>query len=131
MCLAIACGNPLASSSKIAPNMSPKIANSTISSSARKYFFELGGIARLQSTVITKDLLSDLDSDVQFSGRMAGLSLYMSRLLRPIWQKRLFKEVGSKFVSAIKSSTFTSVQRHLDALNEFLELYFNTKYLLI
>ena len=103
--------------------MSPKIANSTISSSARKHFFELGGQAQmLQSSTLPKEQLIDTHYDVEFSGRMIGLCLYMSRILRPIWQKKLFKQHGSEFVSAVKSSTLTFVQRHLEALNEFLEM---------
>ncbi|KAG0042079.1 hypothetical protein BGZ83_000923 [Gryganskiella cystojenkinii] len=59
----------------------------------------------------------------QLTYRHSGLSLYIARLLRPIWKRRVIKTVDinrGQFDSEISDVVLTSVQKDLIALRAFL-----------
>ncbi|KZP00865.1 nucleoporin-domain-containing protein [Calocera viscosa TUFC12733] len=62
------------------------------------------------------------DGTMLFSGKYQGLSIYVGRLLRPIWKEKVATVVGGKtFQTNVTMSTLSQVQTELTNLNLFLE----------
>jgi nuclear pore complex protein Nup155 len=103
---------------------------------ARGMFHHAGGAPRIEfngSTSFTGNgsntpstpqlLLSPEDGTVTLSGCFEGISLYLTRLLRPIWHQPLFATGGSPFFnnSKMPREQLEQLQRQLLALKSFIE----------
>ncbi|KAG8827238.1 hypothetical protein FRC19_004757 [Serendipita sp. 401] len=93
-----------------------------LSNLASQAFFERGG----KPTWIDRGPLGTTSSpesqgQVIFSGRREGLALYMTRLLRPIWNEKITasNEAGRQD-AAFSDHSLSNVQRNLNLLQEFL-----------
>ena len=91
-----------------------------ISEIAKRYYIEVGGKAMLDDR-----FTASLDS-VRLSGRFDGLATYLARLLLPIWNTKVVKEVKNKqqttYVSRVPFGTLQSILSDLNLLYDFLEI---------
>lgn len=121
MCLAIICGHPLTSPIKLSTSLSPKFSNPSLTSSARKFFFELGGNPTLSQPTLQTTTI-DSQKDVVFSGRHDGFALYLTRILKPLWARKIFILNVTKLECQFSSKLLIDVARKLESLISFLEM---------
>ncbi|KAJ3091850.1 hypothetical protein HK102_013147 [Quaeritorhiza haematococci] len=137
MCLAIACGHPATTpQSRYLPEV-PGRFNPVIVAGAKKFFFDLGGKPTTRDQTVQQPDLNMMDvggplgtplttPDFIFSGRHGGLAIYLARLLKPIWKQKVTRRSPTtgnrnRLDSNLTIEELVSVQRNLDALNEFLQ----------
>lgn len=115
MCLAIACGHPSVSSGPYGIMKDSK-------ATASKLFFDLGGYPavapQMASSVGGRSGILRTTTDVILSPKHNGLALYLSRLLRPIWKKQVFKSVSL-------NGDFFLVNQNLTSLDTLLTTFPN------
>ncbi|KAI9102693.1 Non-repetitive/WGA-negative nucleoporin C-terminal-domain-containing protein [Phlyctochytrium arcticum] len=58
--------------------------------------------------------------EIRFSGKYNGLSLYLARLLKPIWKERIVTRKGKDIVPSATSKGLNSVRSNLISLNGWL-----------
>lgn len=117
--------------------------NITISDWATRAFFLYGGEPKLAPTTLQDTFSSPFSpniistpqpgstflsttqqpqADIMFSAKHNGLYLYVSRILRPIWTRRLVKEIGiGELDTNVNLAEISIVCSHLQAVNCFLE----------
>ncbi|KAG0212021.1 hypothetical protein BGX33_003908 [Mortierella sp. NVP41] len=134
MCIAILCAHP-ALSSVVAGSqyMAPHTTTGPIAAAAERLLLEWGGKrnpAEKAANHITSNLAgSELGRPVaqssvgQFTYRHTGLSLYLARLLRPIWKRKVLKvtnTIRGLVDSEISDLVLTAVQKDLFSLRAVL-----------
>ncbi|KAG0200792.1 hypothetical protein BGX28_006227 [Mortierella sp. GBA30] len=136
MCIAVLCAHPglspIVTGSQF---MSPHSTTGPIAATAEKLLLEWGGKRspaerqaneRLASTSLAGSELGRpvIQSSVgQFTYRHTGLSLYLARLLRPIWKRKVIKATNTLrglVDSEISDHVLTAVQKDLFSLRAFL-----------
>ncbi|KAG0345336.1 hypothetical protein BG005_001354 [Podila minutissima] len=135
MCIAILCGHPGLSPVSGSQYMAPHSAAVPIAANAEKWLLEQGGkrepLQSLGNERILSNGLSGSDlgrpvaqgSSGQFTYRYSAFSLYLARLLRPIWKRKVVKTanaVRQLYDTEISEDVLTSVQTTLFALRDFL-----------
>jgi nuclear pore complex protein Nup155 len=117
--LAVACGqgSDVGPDSRIA-----KITDPETLEFARRIFIEFGGRAVLTESATVEGLSVD---NVRASPRHDGIAIYVSRLIRSIWNTPIMLQVvtatGPILTSTHKIAKLQEVQRSLAQLQEFLE----------
>lgn len=116
-------------------DMAPHSAAVPIAANAEKWLLEQGGkrepLQSLGNERILSNGLSGSDlgrpvaqgSSGQFTYRYSAFSLYLARLLRPIWKRKVVKTanaVRQLYDTEISEDVLTSVQTTLFALRDFL-----------
>ncbi|KAG0342823.1 hypothetical protein BG004_005583 [Podila humilis] len=138
MCIAILCGHPAVSPISGSQYITPQSNMAPIEANAEKWLLEQGGKRdRLQSQgnerIVSSSLLgSDLGRPVaqsssgQFTYRYSAFSLYLTRLLRPIWKRKVVgttNVVRQLYDSEISEVVLTSIQTTLFSLRDFLHAH--------
>lgn len=124
MCLAIACGH---SSISGGPYMIPK----NIAGIASTLFFDFGGMPIADPKFNAMAKTPGMHVHIIHSAKHNALSLYLARLLRPIWKNDLVKKsvVGASkktaLVSGLNIEELVSVQLNLQSLQTYLAKYPN------
>ena len=99
-----------------------KVTDSEVLEFARKVFIEYGGKAQLSETATVEGMSVD---NVQASPRHDGIALYVSRLVRSIWDTPIIKELrkptGLVLEPTHKIAKLQEIQRALIQLQEFLD----------
>lgn len=120
--LAVTCGQALdvASDSRLTSITDPEVIEA-----ARQVYIDYGGTPDYNSNAVSDNGGSDLDA-VRPSARHEGLALYISRLLRSIWGKRIMTETlvpgqGPRSSPTVPTEKLRRVQRDLTSLSGFLE----------
>ncbi|KZT61323.1 hypothetical protein CALCODRAFT_480039 [Calocera cornea HHB12733] len=133
MALAIACGNTLTLRDWTPPGAStgaqdagamtrytatfePQLGGQGVEHLAGRLFQRWGGHPIRLRMGAAQD-----EGTMLFSGKYQGLSIYVSRLLRPIWKEKVAAIAGGKFQTNVTMSTLSQVQTELTNLNLFLE----------
>ncbi|CAA9961837.1 hypothetical protein PTMSG1_05214 [Pyrenophora teres f. maculata] len=117
--LAVACGqgSDVGPDSRIA-----KVTDPEVIEFARKVFIEFGGKAHLTESATVEGLSVE---NVRASPRHDGIAMYVSRLVRSIWNTPIIQEVvgptGPVLTSTHGTAKLHEVQRCLAQLYEFLE----------
>ncbi|KAL7747465.1 hypothetical protein RI367_007221 [Sorochytrium milnesiophthora] len=104
MALALGCRNPHAFS--IGSDLhrflatSPSSSDLSISARARRAYFELGGKPMLREGAFGAARATDLaqplaPAEIIYSGMHNGLALYLARLVRPFWRRRIIRPSSS------------------------------------
>ncbi|KAF2013061.1 non-repetitive nucleoporin-like protein [Aaosphaeria arxii CBS 175.79] len=117
--LAVACGQ----GSDVGPDSRvAKVSDPEVLEFARKVFIEHGGRASLDDNTRPDDLTVD---SVRPSPRHDGIAMYVSRLVRSIWQSPIIKEkkipTGSIFEPVHSIGKLQEIQGALVQLQEFLD----------
>ena len=118
--LAVACGQGLdvTSDSRVT-----KITDPVVLEFARKAFIEYGGKAEFNENYVMDQSMPAVDS-IRPSARHKGLSLYVARLIRPIWKAPILQEstspTGFSVLPVVSMATLQSVSQDLLKLKEFL-----------
>jgi nuclear pore complex protein Nup155 len=91
---------------------------------AKRLFYEFGG----KPVKVDRGYGSQANTQLFFSGRHEGLSIYLSRLLRPIWREKVSRLQSTPMspntqISNAPESVLTSVQRDLNSLKTFIDRY--------
>ncbi|KAA8646885.1 hypothetical protein EYZ11_005975 [Aspergillus tanneri] len=120
--LAVACGQgvEISTDSRLTQINDPDVLEF-----ARKVFIEYGGKPAVNENAVADNSAAALDAVVP-SPRHAGIALYLSRLLRSIWNKEIAKVAsspnGAQTISAsVAAAKLQSVQRDLSALQDFFK----------
>lgn len=119
--VAVACGQGL----DIPPDARVvKAAGNAVVDLARKIFIENGGKPSVPEGVASSEVTVDR---VRPSARHEGIALYMSRLMRSIWQSPIMRVLstptgGISIVPAVHLQKLKDVQRDMNNLREFLAL---------
>ncbi|KAJ3221178.1 hypothetical protein HK099_003709 [Clydaea vesicula] len=130
MFLTIACGHPSVSSISLAAAGTPRqiiSSSATLINSARKFFFELNTKPNLNQRMNNPFDNSnrgnpDGSAAPNFSSRHLGLVLYLSRLLKQLWNSNVIKRSeNNEFQSNIDIFELVDTQNNLISLNNFLE----------
>ncbi|KAI5788369.1 Non-repetitive/WGA-negative nucleoporin C-terminal-domain-containing protein [Geopyxis carbonaria] len=119
--LAVACGASTEGGTSQVPN---RVTDVEVHELARKYFIEFGGKPRADN-VFDAAALPSLDS-IKISGRAEGLALYISRIIRPIWNTLIINEAptptgGITYSSSMPSAKLKHLQEQLIRLASFLQ----------
>ena len=121
MALAVACGQGLdvTAESRVANVTDPEVLER-----ARKAFIEFGGKPQLNENSLMDQSIPAIDL-VRPSPRHYGLALYMSRLVRSIWNAPIAQESvtptgGLAVLPTVTLQKLRDVQRDLTKLDEFL-----------
>ncbi|KAF2264081.1 nucleoporin-domain-containing protein [Lojkania enalia] len=117
--LAVACGQ----GSDVGPDARvTKVSEPDVLEFARKVFFEYGGKAQLTENATVDGISVE---NVRASPRHDGIAIYISRVIRAIWDASIIKQVmkptGPTFESSQPISKLQEIQRALVQLQEFLE----------
>ncbi|KAJ5641781.1 hypothetical protein N7490_005781 [Penicillium lividum] len=120
--LAVACGQGVEVSSD---QRLTQINDSEVLEFARKVFIDFGGRPAINENIVADSSTPTIDL-VEPSPRHAGISLYLSRLLRSIWKKEIAKvgkaPNGAITVSAsVPASKLQTIQHDLSALQNFFK----------
>lgn len=121
--LAVACGQGMEASNNDARVV--KITDPGTIEIARRVFIEFGGRPSLNGNAIPDGTMQAIDQ-VQPSSRHEGLALYISRLIRSIWNTSVISVETSStgdisIVSKVKMIRLRSIQEELAILDKFLE----------
>jgi nuclear pore complex protein Nup155 len=117
--LAVACGqgSDVGPDSRIAKVTDPEVLDF-----ARRVFIEFGGKAHLTESATVEGLSVD---NVRASPRHDGIAMYVSRLVRSIWNMPIITEVitptGPVLTSTQNITKLQEIQRSLSQLQQFLE----------
>jgi nuclear pore complex protein Nup155 len=117
--LAVACGqgSDVGPDSRIAKVTEPEVLEV-----ARRVFIEFGGKAHLTESATVEGLSVE---NVRASPRHDGIAMYVSRLIRSIWNSPIIKEdvtpTGPVLASTQAISKLQDIQRSLAQLQEFLD----------
>ncbi|KAK6340747.1 hypothetical protein TWF696_009071 [Orbilia brochopaga] len=118
--LAVACG--ALSADSFDSRAMGKVTDTEVAESARKFFIEFGGKARVENEY-DSTLVPSLDS-VRVSGRHDGIAMYTSRIVRSIWCVNIIKTTptptGETYSSNISVQKLQIIQEQLQRLSEFL-----------
>ncbi|KAL1918592.1 uncharacterized protein VTP21DRAFT_2614 [Calcarisporiella thermophila] len=136
MCFAILCANPHIPnipSGLLSPQLpsTPSKLDSAVQNGARRLLLEFGGKPSLLDKPYAAQGQNDLGRaetrpEIVYSGRHAGLALYIARLLRPIWKEKVTKPAPlstnkNRQDTNISVDELRAVQRDLTSLKEFLD----------
>ncbi|KAE8146954.1 Non-repetitive/WGA-negative nucleoporin C-terminal-domain-containing protein [Aspergillus avenaceus] len=120
--LAVACGQGV----EISPDSRlTQINDPDVLEFARKVFIEYGGRPTMNENAVADNSTPAIDAVVP-SPRHAGISLYISRLLRSIWRKEI-AAVGSSpsgaqsILPSVSPARLQTIQRDLSALQDFFK----------
>ena len=120
--LAVACGQgmDISSDSRLS-----RINDAHVLDLARKVFIEYGGRPTFNENAVSDLSTPSIDS-IDLSPRHTGIALYISRLLRSIWGKKIANvdkgRDGSPVISAsVNSAKLRDIQRDLSALQDFFK----------
>ncbi|KAH7382661.1 Non-repetitive/WGA-negative nucleoporin C-terminal-domain-containing protein [Phaeosphaeria sp. MPI-PUGE-AT-0046c] len=117
--LAVACGqgSDVGPDSRIA-----KVTEPDVLEMARRVFIEFGGKAHLTESATVEGLSVE---NVRASPRHDGIAIYVTRLIRSIWNSPIIKQAatpaGPVLASAQSISKLQDIQRSLAQLQEFLD----------
>ncbi|KAG0257515.1 hypothetical protein BG011_003926 [Mortierella polycephala] len=136
MCIAVLCGHPSLSPVVAGSQyLSAHAASGPIAAAAERLLLEWGGkrspSERMASERSTVNSLAGFElgrpvpqsSVGQYTYRYTGLSLYLARLLRPIWKRKVIKAsnmLRGLVDSEISDHVLTAVQKDLFSLRTFL-----------
>ncbi|KAJ5081329.1 nucleoporin NUP170 [Penicillium alfredii] len=121
--LAVACGQgvEISPDQRLTPINDPDVLEF-----ARKVFIEYGGRPTMNENAVADSSTPAIDAVVP-SPRHAGISLYISRLLRSIWKKEIAK-VGSgpngalTISASVAAAKLQTIQHDLSALQRFFKV---------
>lgn len=118
--LAVACG----ASQECIQAVPTKATDHEIVDMARRFFIEFGG-KPLAENLYDTAVLPSLDQ-VKVSGRAEGLTLYISRIVKPLWKASIISETisltgASVYSSSVPTQKLRSVQEQLMRLASFLQ----------
>ncbi|KAF3924754.1 hypothetical protein AA313_de0209947 [Arthrobotrys entomopaga] len=119
--LAVACGT--LSADTFDSRAIGKVTDTEVAESARKYFIEFGGKARVENEYDSTSVPS-LDS-VRVSGRHDGIAIYTTRIIRSIWKLRIVNSAatpagGETYSAGVSVHKLQVTQEQLQRLSEFL-----------
>ncbi|EJU01086.1 nucleoporin-domain-containing protein [Dacryopinax primogenitus] len=133
MALALACGNTLTLRDWTPPNVptnagqvstlsrysmsfEPQMQGQGVELLAGRLFQRWGGHPIRLRMGTTQD-----EGTMLFSGKYQGLTIYVSRLMRPLWKEKVAAVVAGKFQTNVTMSTLSQVQTELTNLNLFMD----------
>ncbi|KAF9914439.1 hypothetical protein BX616_008291 [Lobosporangium transversale] len=136
MCIAVLCGHPSLSAAPVGSQfMSPHSTAGPIAATAERLLLEWGGKRNLSEKLASERAASanlagselgrpvSQSSSGQYTYRHTALSLYLARLLRPLWKRKVIKVINTLrglVDSEISDLVLTAVQKDLFSLRAVL-----------